>query len=160
MKKKIATLLAGTVLLAPVVSVLPNDSHTPIINNEASAKSKTKYKLASVKTRTISVKEQKDNAHGKFIGQTIAELAIGGAEIKGAKTLMSAIGFASGWKQIQSPKHYVPLTAKKYHYVPTKKSSNIGAQMSGYNLGYYVIKIYNKKTGKHISSKRIPIQRA
>ncbi|EXP68774.1 hypothetical protein V818_01561 [Staphylococcus aureus T35622] len=31
--------------------------------------------------------------------------------------------------------------------------------MSGYNLGYYVIKIYNKKTGKQISSKRISIQR-
>ncbi|MEJ7217895.1 hypothetical protein WL198_13845, partial [Staphylococcus caprae] len=59
MKKKIATLVAGTVLLAPIVSVLPNDSHTPNISNEASAKSKSKYKLASVKSKNVSVKEQK-----------------------------------------------------------------------------------------------------
>ncbi len=39
------------------------------------------------------------------------------------------------------------------------KTKNTGEQMSGYNLGYYVMKIYNKKTGKQISSKRIPIQR-
>lgn len=29
--------------------------------------------------------------------------------------------FTNGWNEIQNPKKYVPPTAKKYHYVPTKK---------------------------------------
>lgn len=130
----------------------------PSINKEANAKTKIKYKLADVQTRTISVQEQKDDAKGKFIGKTLAELAVGGAGIKGAKTAMAILGFSDGWNSIQNPKSYSPITAKKYHYIPTKKIP--GGDMSGFNQGYYIIKLYNKKTGKFISSKKIGIQRA
>lgn len=156
MKKKITSIIAGAILLSPVASSLPTQLHVPTLNKEASAK--TKYKLADVKTRTISVQEQKDNAKGQFIGKTLAELAVGGAGIKGAKTAMSVLGFGSGWGAIQNPKSYSPITAKKYHYVPTKKVP--GGDMSGANQGYYIIKLFNKKTGKQISSKKVAIQRA
>ncbi|PTJ14257.1 hypothetical protein BU069_12800 [Staphylococcus succinus] len=161
-KKKSIVLIASAVLFSPIVSDLSNttnnqtNSHSSNIAHAA----KIKYKLASVKTRTVSIQEQKDNAKGQFIGKTLAELAVGGAGIQGAKTAMSVLGFANGWHAIQSPKKYSTLTAKKYHYVPKKKTKNTGKIMSGYNEGYYVIKLYNKKTGKKVSSKKIYIQRA
>ncbi|EES35485.1 MULTISPECIES: hypothetical protein [Staphylococcus] len=46
------------------------------------------------------------------------------------------------------------------HYVPKKKASGPSGDMSEYNMGYYVIKVYNQKIGKKVSSKTIPIQRA
>ncbi|MEX3473333.1 hypothetical protein [Staphylococcus warneri] len=160
MKKKIATLVAGTVLLAPIVSVLPNDSHTPNISNEASAKTKSKYKLASVKSKNVSVKEQKQKDKDKAIADGILALGVGGVPGAVGKTgsaLLTFLGINSSISQID--KHYDPITVKKYHYVPKKKTGKSG-DMNGYNMGYYVIKVYNQKTGKHISSKTIPIQRA
>jgi len=158
MKKKIATIITGALLLSPVASSLSFQADVPIINKKASAKTNIKYKLADVQTRTISVQEQKDNAKGQYIGKTLAELAIGGVGIKGAKTAMAILGFSDGWNTIQNPKQYSPITAKKYHYVPTKKLP--GGDMSGFNHGYYIIKLYDQKTGKYISSKKIGIQRA
>ena len=157
-KKKSIILIASAILFTPIASDLANikSNHS----NSVAHAAKTKYKLAGVKTRTISVQEQKDNAKGQFIGQTLAELAVGGAGITGAKTAMTILGFGNGWHSIQSPKKYSTLTAKQYHYVPKKKTKNTGKIMSGYNEGYYVIKLYNKKTGKKVSSKKIYIQRA
>ena len=43
---------------------------------------------------------------GQFIGKTLAELAVGGAGIQGAKTAMTVLGFANGWHAIQSPKKF------------------------------------------------------
>ncbi|MBM6187271.1 hypothetical protein H6L08_11660 [Staphylococcus epidermidis] len=63
-------------------------------------------------------------------------------------------------KEASAKSKYKLESVKKYHYVPKKKASGPSGDMSGYNMGYYVIKVYNQKTGKKVSSKTIPIQRA
>ena len=106
-KKKSIVLIASAILFTPIASDLSNITDNQSNNNSSNIAhaAKTKYKLASVKTRTISVQEQKDNAKGQFIGKTLAELAVGVAGIKGAKTAMGVLGFGNGWHDIQSPKN-------------------------------------------------------
>ena len=159
MKKKVITILAGAVLLSPISAALPNNIHTPQINKEASAKSK--YKLESVKSKNVSVKQQKKQDKDEAIGNAILSLGIGGIPGyvgKAGSALLTALGLKGSIDQID--KNYAPLTVKKYHYVPKKKASGPSGDMSGYNMGYYVIKVYNQRTGKKVSSKTIPIQRA
>ncbi|MEM5419321.1 hypothetical protein ACLIJT_13435 [Staphylococcus gallinarum] len=160
-KKKSIVLIASTILFAPMASDLSNITNDNS-NNIAHAATKTKYKLASVKSKNVSVKQQKQKDKDKAIADGI--LALGVGEIPGlvGKTggvLLTAAGVKGAINQID--KKYVPITVKKYHYVPVKKTKNTGKIMSGYNEGYYVYKIFNQKTKKQIGKgKKIYIQRA
>lgn len=111
--------------------------------------------------KNVSVKQQKKQDKDEAIGNAILSLGIGGIPGyvgKAGSALLTALGLKGSIDQID--KNYAPLTVKKYHYVPKKKASGPSGDMSGYNMGYYVIKVYNQKTGKKVSSKTIPIQRA
>lgn len=164
MKKKIIGTISSVVLLSSLATALPESPVNQISHstqNEAQAASKTKYKLESVKSKNVSVKQQKAKAKDKAIADGILALGVGGlpgVAGKAGSALLTATGVKSTVDQIG--KKYVPITVKKYHYVPTKKSNNTGSQMSGYNEGYYVFKVFNQKTKKQIGAgKKIPIQR-
>lgn len=162
-KKKSIVLIASAILFTPIASDLSNitqnqSSHNS--NNVAHA-AKTKYKLESVKSKNVSVKQQKAKAKNKAISDGILSLGVGGLPGiagKSGAALLTVLGIQGNIDQIG--KKYVPITVKKYHYVPTKKTKNTGKIMSGYNEGYYVFKVFNQKTKKQIGkSKKIYIQR-
>lgn len=164
MKKKIIGTVASAILLSSITTALPENPINQLNHssqNEAQAASKTKYKLASVKSKNVSVKQQKSKDKSTAIANGILSLGVGGIPGLAGKTgsaLLTAAGVKSSINQIG--KKYVPITVKKYHYVPTKKTKNKGKIMSGYNEGYYVYKIFNQKTNKQIGKgKKIYIQR-
>ena len=159
-KKKSIVLIASAVLFAPIASDLSNPTNNN--NNVIHAATKTKYKLASVKSKNVSVKQQKKKDKDKAIADGILALGVGeipGLVGKTGSVLLGVAGVKGAINQID--KKYVPITVKKYHYVPVKKTKNTGKIMSGYNEGYYVYKIFNQKTKKQIGKgKKIYIQRA
>lgn len=164
MKKKIIGTISSVVLLSSLATALPENPVSQISHstqNEAQAASKTKYKLESVKSKNVSVKQQKTKAKNKAISDGIISLGVGGLPGiagKGGSALLTVLGIKGNIDQIG--KKYVPITVKKYHYVPTKKTKNKGKIMSGYNEGYYVFKVFNQKTKKQIGkSKKVYIQR-
>ena len=159
-KKKSIVLIASAVLFAPIASDLSNPTNNN--NNVIHAATKTKYKLASVKSKNVSVKQQKKKDKDKAIADGILALGVGeipGLVGKTGSVLLGVAGVKGAINQID--KKYVPITVKKYHYVPVKKTKNTGKIMSGYNEGYYISKIFNQKTKKQIGKgKKIYIQRA
>ncbi|MFG0934541.1 hypothetical protein ACF91D_28210 [Staphylococcus sp. 231237_7MaSpsaltlick] len=159
-KKKSIVLIASAVLFAPIASDLSNPTNNN--NNVIHAATKTKYKLASVKSKNVSVKQQKKKDKDKAIADGILALGVGeipGLVGKTGSVLLGVAGVKGAINQID--KKYVPITVKKYHYVPVKKTKNTGKIMSGYNEGYYIYKIFNQKTKKQIGKgKKIYIQRA
>ncbi|MEM5587391.1 hypothetical protein AAHH64_11955 [Staphylococcus epidermidis] len=110
-EKKVITILAGAVLLSPISAALPNNIHTPQINKEASAKSK--YKLESVESKNVSVKQQKKQDKDEAISNAILSLGIGGIPGyagKAGSALLTALGLKGSIDQIN--KNYAPLTVK------------------------------------------------
>lgn len=166
MKKKFISLVAGAVLLSPIVGTVSettNISHT----NTAQAKQKSgsgiasksfkpHYKKVGTKTKTITVGKQKQKDALKNLAGTAASMVAGyGGAVKAAR-IISLFGGAGTIKTALlggSNKTKFPIKLVTTKYKQTNK------KIQNRNAGYIIVKAYNKNTGKHLQTKKIFISR-
>jgi hypothetical protein len=167
MKRKIATLVAGAVLISPIATTF--SSENPInLNNVAHAKykkpkhpgnpgSSTKpyqphYKKVGTKTKVVSIGEQKRKDAVKKLG-VMAAGAI--TSYGGAITASKVISYLGGASTVgtalfggnNKTKFPIKLVITKY------KQTN--KKIQNRNAGYMIVKAYNQNTGKHLQTKKM-----
>ncbi|MDE9980701.1 hypothetical protein O0I12_12420 [Staphylococcus pseudintermedius] len=148
-KKKILILSSCTLLLTPLS--LQFTENSPVKHQAQAAKAKYKLVKTNTFTKTIAQQNKED-----------AEIAIatsligGGAAIAGVGTaakLASALGFGSSIKTILTGGNTYPLVIKERVYEKTNRTQ----AEKQYYYGYAIVDVYNKNTGKKISSKKVTI---
>lgn len=168
MKRKFISLVAGAVLLSPIVGTI---SETTNITHSNTALAKQKYpsapgssakpfqphyKKVGTTTKTITVGDQEQKESIKNVAGTAATMITewGGA-IKVARVI-SAFGGAGTMKTALlggSNKTKFPIKLVTTKYKQTNK------KIQNRNAGYIIVKAYNKNTGKHLQTKKIFISK-
>jgi len=143
----------ASLALTTITSTLPLD--IPKENSAEAAARKLTYKAYGKPTvKYVSVAEQKREAKVGAVVNTLMSLPIGGAPGLAGKAgtgFISLVGLSEIFGYIDNPPKYVPLKIVSQNYRPTQKMTK-GDQMSGTAAGYYLITVYNAKTGKKIGT--------
>ncbi len=168
MKRKVISLVAGAVLLSPIVGTI-SDKADIIHPNTAQAKQnypsppgssakpyQPHYKKVGTKTEVVSIKEQRQKEAVQQLGVTAASsIAAYGGAIKASKVI-SALGGANTVATALfggSNKTKFPIKLVITKYKQTNK------KIQNRNAGYMIVKAYNKNTGKHLQTKKLYIVR-
>ncbi|QRA18114.1 hypothetical protein [Staphylococcus shinii] len=164
MKRKFISLVAGAVLLSPIVGTI---SETTNITHSNTAQAKQKYpsppgssakpfqphyKKVGTKTKVVSIKEQKRKDAVKQLGiMAASSIASYGGAVTASKVI-SALGGSSTVATALfggSNKTKFPIKLVITKYKQTNK------KIQNRNAGYMIVKAYNKNTGKHLQTKKM-----
>ncbi|MCL9700138.1 hypothetical protein AXF07_13895 [Staphylococcus aureus] len=148
-KKKIIVLSSCALILSPLsIPIIENQSLT----KEAQAE-KAKYKLVKTNTYTKTISQQNKEDAAIDIAATI--IGSGGA-LAGYATagkLATALGIGGSVKTLLTGGNTYPLVIKERVY---EKTNRTNVEKQNY-YGYAIVDVYNKNTGKKISSKKVTI---
>jgi|GEM_PF-2538905 len=152
-KQFLLKLTLASVAFTTITSTLPLETLKE--NSAEAATRKLTYKAyGSPTVKYVSVAQQKSQAKAAAVVNTLISLPIGGAPGLAGKVgtgFISLVGLSEIFGYIDSPPKYVPLKIVSQNYRPTQKMTTAD-KMNGTAAGYYLITVYNSKTGKKIGT--------